>query len=135
MVAMESRRGHPVVIRTWARNLDWQDNITLWTAAVRACPYSFKGHSSLASALFDADPSHFNLDRVLAEMEKSLAIVDPLPHALSRTEIYTPAGGCYRLKGDSMKPGSSESLQAYQRSLQILLRGVNIDEAFERWMA
>ena len=32
--------------RTWARNLDWHDNVTLWTAAVRVSPNSAKSARS-----------------------------------------------------------------------------------------
>ena len=35
--------------RTWARNLDWADELSLWTSAAEASPGSYKTHMDLAS--------------------------------------------------------------------------------------
>jgi hypothetical protein len=44
-------------IRTWARNLDWRDDLTMATAAVRTAPKSFKTHYLLSQALYESDPA------------------------------------------------------------------------------
>jgi hypothetical protein len=52
----------PFVIKTYDRNKDWKDNITLFTVDVEAAPNSARAHFSLASALntsapIEADPT------------------------------------------------------------------------------
>ena len=37
--------------RTYARNFDWVDDLSLWTSAVDVCPGSAKAHSNLGNAL------------------------------------------------------------------------------------
>jgi protein O-mannosyl-transferase len=123
-------------IRTWERNFDWHDDVALWTSAVSVAPNSAKAHQSLATALSDSDPSHSNIDQILGEEEKSLAILDPLPDTRNAAFVYADAGRQYSVKGDlllqtdksrgrlTITPGS---LSAYQRSLEILNRGLAID--------
>lgn len=114
-------------VRTWARNADWQDDLTLATAAVRTSPRSFKSHKMLAAALFDSDPSHANIGRVIEEAEKSLAVLDPLPDSLNNSETYRRASGYYFVKG-GMAAGP-ESVRAYRRSLELLLRCASMVKA------
>jgi protein O-mannosyl-transferase len=129
-----------LAIRTWERNLDWHDDVALWTSAVSVAPNSAKAHQSLATALSDADPSHSNIDQIIEEEEKSLAILDSLPDAQNAAFVYADAGRQYSVKGDlllqsdksngqlTITPGS---LAAYQRSLEILTRGLAIDTLSE----
>jgi hypothetical protein len=49
-------------VRTFARNRDWQDDLTLSAAAVRVSPASFKAHEMHANALLESDASHANID-------------------------------------------------------------------------
>jgi len=126
-------------IETWSRNLDWQDNSTLLEAGIRATPNSFASHFGLATNLYLSDPSHSNLDRVIAEAEKSLTILNPLPNSQNFEDAYANAGTYYQLKGDLLGRNATsgnagaytESLKAYQRALQILLRGAAIGKAFD----
>src|SRR5208283_418038 len=37
--------------RTYARNFDWLDDLSLWTSAVDVCPGSAKAHNDLGNAL------------------------------------------------------------------------------------
>ena len=128
-------------IRTWARNLDWENDFTLWTAASRASPHSFKCHKALAIVLLSANLAHPDIGRVIEEAEKCLAILDPLPDSLNSGLDYMRAGGYYRVKGDLLlRPGPDgkmvappESIRAYRRSLAILTRGVSIDRAYNNW--
>ena len=46
----------PLVLKTYDRNKDWKDNITLFTADVEAVPNSARAHFSLASALNNSAP-------------------------------------------------------------------------------
>ena len=38
-------------LRTWERNRDWRDDVTLFTAAAAAQPRSAKVHANLATSL------------------------------------------------------------------------------------
>jgi tetratricopeptide (TPR) repeat protein len=102
--------------RTWARNADWFDDRTLWASAVQVCPYSYKTHQNLAMlALAQPQPDYPTATR---EVERALAILDPLPDARSMPGVYAIAGQCYRARGD------------LGHALQVLLRGRNIDHAW-----
>ena len=62
--------------RTYARNMDWQDDLHLYESAALAAPGSFKVHKALATALAGQDPQHAQLDRIIDEEERALAIMD-----------------------------------------------------------
>ena len=64
--------------RAMARNLDWDNEITLATADLKVAPNSFRLHEMLARALFLEDRRH-NLDRAIAESEKAWNILRDLP--------------------------------------------------------
>jgi len=104
--------------RTYARNFDWQNERSLWTAAVQAAPASQKAHGNLAG-LFLNDP-HPDFPAATHEVEQALAIVAGLPDNRSVTSIYANAGMCYRLTGDLPK------------ALAVLLRGRQVDEAWNQ---
>jgi hypothetical protein len=127
-------------IRTWERNRDWRDDISLWTATVRTVPNSFKAHGALALALYQSDPTHSNIDRVIEEAEKSVAIVNSLPDALNAEDVYAAAGAFYVVKGSLLlqtrangktadPPGS---VRAYERAQELLKRGVSIQKTFDQ---
>jgi hypothetical protein len=126
-------------IRTWIRNLDWRDDVTLWTSVVQTVPDSFKGHDALAIALAHSDPTHSNVDRVIKEAEKSVAIVDTLPDSFNSVQVYSDAGEYYMLKAsllsqpssDGRAANSQETVQAYERAQQLLKRGVSIEKVFD----
>jgi tetratricopeptide (TPR) repeat protein len=131
-------------IRTWVRNSDWKDSLSLAAASVRTSPDSFKTHFALAVALSEADSAHANIGQEIEETDKSLAILDPLPDSLNISSVYATAGGNYTTKGDLLvqrgpdgkREVPSESTQAYEKSLRILTRGVAIDRvAVENYAA
>ena len=127
-------------VRTWERNFDWHDAMSVATAMVRTAPDSFKSHWSLSAAIGAADSSHGNIAQQIPETDKALAILDPLPDTQNSSQVYAEAGGTYRLQGDLLvRRGADgrqivppESMRAYQRSLEILKRGVAIDKAAEQ---
>jgi tetratricopeptide (TPR) repeat protein len=110
--------------RTWARNSDWRDDLSLMTAAAGSSPHSFKTHLALAVALDDSDATHANIDRVIAEAEKSLAILDSLPDWRNNFDAYRRTSDYYVAKGDSQT--APESLRAYHKALELLLRSKTI---------
>jgi len=102
--------------RTWARNSDWVDDRSLWASAVRACPDSYKTHENLA-VLMLAEPQP-DYPAATREVERALAILDPLPDGRSMPGVYATTGQCYRARGD------------LARALTVLLRGRRIDRAW-----
>ncbi len=120
--------------RSFVRNFDWQDDVTLWTKAVQAVPNSFKSHKSLAFALYEQDPTinNINLDRIIEEGEKARAVTDQTQIVLLHLGAY------YRLKGDKLSqqgPGGAiaptpESMVWFQKSVEALTAAVPLDQAF-----
>jgi hypothetical protein len=116
--------------RTWMRNLDWKDDLTLASAGVRASPRSYKVHKVLASRLYASDPSHSNLERVTDEAEKTLAILDPLPDALNEPDAYRWSGGFYLSKGDLLEETQARTARRLTNErARFLLRCIAIDKA------
>jgi len=122
--------------RTWARNVDWQSELSIARAAVSASPNSFKAHTNLATQFSNSDPSGSNMYEVTAEIDRGVAILDPLPNSLSAAATYAEAGRIYQDKGDRLvRTGAdgkqivpSESVLAYNKALRLLLHGVAIDQ-------
>jgi hypothetical protein len=106
--------------RTWARNRDWQSDLTLSTATVAVSPESYKSHLALANALFDADPGAANIDRVLSEAEKSIAILEPLPAERNNAGVLRRAAIWYLAKADLA--GQAGSAPACRRAIELLER-------------
>jgi tetratricopeptide (TPR) repeat protein len=57
--------------RTYARNIDWQDDASLWTRAVEVCPQSAKAHLNLGRVFLDVPG---RLQDAIAEYETALRI-------------------------------------------------------------
>jgi tetratricopeptide (TPR) repeat protein len=116
-----------LAIRTWVRNADWHDDLSLARATVRVSPESYKGHALLASALYE---SHADIDSVIAESEKGLGPLNPLPDLRNYAPPYQQAGLFYLTKGDALLIRDSDgrmvtpvvARQAYQRSRDVLER-------------
>jgi len=98
-------------VRTWARNADWRDDVTLARSAVEACPRSFKAHKILAAALLASDPGHSTIDAVIEQAAQSVALLDSLPYALSDAAAYRLAGAALLLK---------DTRQAAEKALPLL---------------
>jgi hypothetical protein len=121
-------------IRTWVRNTDWRDNLTLALVGVKDSPASYKTHFFLANSLYDTDFGHGTIVRVIAEVEKSLAIVEPLPDARKPAALYSAAGGYYMTRGSSLLADGADgetvltpqSRAAYETSIRTLQRGLAI---------
>lgn len=116
-------------VRTWARNLDWQDDLTVGRAAVSVSPDSFKSHKLLAYALHEADPSGNN-DRVIEESEKGLVPLNQLPDSRNNADSYLRTGGYYAERGERLRQsGAAGSEAAYRRALELLMRSRKIAES------
>jgi tetratricopeptide (TPR) repeat protein len=124
-------------VRTWIRNNDWQSDVSLWTATVQASPRSFKAHRGLAEALFEADPAHANLNRVVAEIEQAIGALDSLDAGRNDAKTFRLAGGYYLERGDNLRPTTNlrpplpppAAVEAYERSVSALRRALTIIES------
>jgi tetratricopeptide (TPR) repeat protein len=118
--------------RAFIRNFDWNDDERLWSAAVAAVPDSFKSHKSLAYALYEKDPEGKNIDRIIEEGEKALAVTDKTQIVLLHLGAY------YRIKGDTLAQRAPDgsliptpaSLPWYQKSVDVLQRAAPLDHEF-----
>jgi tetratricopeptide (TPR) repeat protein len=123
-------------LRTFARNADWQDDLSLSASAVQTAPRSFKSHLLRANALLASNPSHANIDAVIDESGKALAILDPLPDRLNVYDPYQRAAEYHFMRGDLHRrraPDGSwivppESTADWNRALQLLGRAEKIAE-------
>ncbi len=116
-------------VRTWARNPAWSNDVALWRAAVSAEPRSAKAHHALAEALYDSDPTHANIDEVIAEQERSVAIVDGLPDDLNWFQSFRQAGAYHLDKATALKADGGPE---YERALARLQRAAAIERAGAR---
>jgi tetratricopeptide (TPR) repeat protein len=109
--------------RTWVRNQDWQDDVSIGRAAVQASPASFKSHKLLADALHESDAGHANIDAVIEEAEKGLAPLNALPDVRNNADSYLRTGGYYAERGERLRQSApQESAKAYRRALELLQR-------------
>jgi tetratricopeptide (TPR) repeat protein len=125
--------------RTVTRNLDWQSDVALWAQAVRAVPDSFKSHWGLAAALYERDPERRELDRIIEEAEKAVAVMEKRPLAPEQltSVVYLHLGTYYAVKGDTLAgrgPAgtlvpSAQSLLWYRKAADTLVRAVPADRA------
>jgi hypothetical protein len=124
-------------VRTWVRNADWRDDASLTAAAVQTSPDSYKTHMLRAAALFDSDPSHGNIGPVLAEAEKSIAILQPVADWHNNPDTFRRAGEFYLAQGDLLTTRgadgkltpTAEGRRAYGRGLELLTRVRRIVQA------
>jgi len=114
--------------RTFARNLAWKNDLELASADVLTTPESFRLHDMLAKALFEQDPKR-NIDRSIAEEEKSVDILAPLPPEKSSEFPPTFLGIYYAAKAD-FDPANSRAW--YEKSVAVLEKAREISQAGER---
>jgi tetratricopeptide (TPR) repeat protein len=126
-------------LRTWSRNKDWKDDLSLWTAAVDVSPNSSKAHKTLAAFMFKSDPSHANIANVIEEAEKGTALIDSLPPTdlVGTSDSYSDLGYYYLVEGNQhVHPDGhghpvvpAESAKAYKKAMDALTRAEAIDKA------
>jgi tetratricopeptide (TPR) repeat protein len=115
--------------RTFARNYDWKDDLTLTSTDVQTAPQSFKLHLNLADALFKRDAVR-NIDRAIQESETAWGIVRSLPPGLIPPLTPSNLGAYYGAKGDFMGGMlTAQGRALYQKSLAVLLRAREADSA------
>ena len=120
--------------RTLARNRDWQNDLTLWTATAQASPRSFKAHGALAEALYNSDPSRANLEQVIAEKALSLSILKDVPDPVQVSLPYREAAAYYleygewQLQHDKSASGAERSTEAFRNASSSVQRYLSLLE-------
>jgi hypothetical protein len=107
----------PVIVlslgaRTVVRNPDWASDLALGKSEVQTAPESYKSHKLLANALFEAKAP---IEQVLAEADKMIAILDPLPPLRNNADSWRRAAQWYQAKGDTQR-----KMELLQRCLMIV---------------
>jgi protein O-mannosyl-transferase len=107
-------------VRTYLRNPDWKDDLTLASHDVAVVPQSFKLHGMLARTLFEQNRA--SIDTSIHEAEIAWGIVRRLPRDRVFTQTPTNLGIYYREKGDQTGgPASAEGNAWYAKALAVLL--------------
>ena len=114
--------------RTFARNMEWNNDLTLASSDVQTTPESFRLHDMLAKALFEQDARR-NIDRSIQEEEKSWQILSPLAPARSSEFPPTFLGIYYAAKAD-LDPANSRAW--YEKSVAVLEKAREISQAAEK---
>jgi tetratricopeptide (TPR) repeat protein len=118
-------------LRTFVRNFDWKDNLTLLTADVNVSSESYRPHDLLGRTLYVRD-ANANLDRSIQEGEATARIVADLPLQYLPVDALRHLGLYYVTKGDRMAPVSAEQGRVwYQKALATLLRARAASETQE----
>jgi tetratricopeptide (TPR) repeat protein len=117
-------------IRTVVRNGDWQDELAMSEATVRASPNSYKAHERLASFLYANHEVGSNRDRAIEEADRAVAILDSLDDAHNNPTVYRMAGSFHLAEGDLLhERDAARSAQEYARAAELLKRSVAIDKS------
>jgi tetratricopeptide (TPR) repeat protein len=117
--------------RTFFRNGDWFDERTMWSSAERAAPNSYKVHRHMALLTVDMPGGGSEIAR--GEIERAIAILQPLPDERKIPALYATAGFCYRAKGNAL--GQNGGAAWYRKSRDVLLEGRRLDQAVHGDMA
>jgi protein O-mannosyl-transferase len=121
-----------LLLRTHARNADWDNERALWSSTVKAVPDSYKGHLNLATVSYRLGGPF--LDQAIAEGRRSLAILHGLSPEKDDALTYANLGAYDRVKGDAVKSAGGPDAEQqsgywYRQSLEILLHGAEVDRA------
>ena len=120
------------MVRTYARNLAWQDDLTLASTDVRTAPRSFKLHTLLAQELAKQDTPG-NIDRVIQEQEIANEILRPLPDQRMPQQSLIRLGDAYLLKGNlTGGPASPDGRRWYEKAVPVLERAKEISQLDEK---
>jgi tetratricopeptide (TPR) repeat protein len=114
--------------RTWARNADWHDNLTLGLADIETEPRSVRLHDMLAKAWFDRD-SHGDLDRAVTEQEQAWKLARALPPEQSSELIPGRLGIYYAAKADQAPEAERRAWR--EKSVATLIEARKISLAAE----
>jgi tetratricopeptide (TPR) repeat protein len=115
------------IVRIWLRNGDWKNDLTMATVSVQTSPNSFKVHRLLAAELLQSDSADADIDRAVAEADKSVAILSRLPDNLDLPDPWTVAATCHVAKANLLPQGHAAG--QYRQAVALALRSIAIDTA------
>jgi hypothetical protein len=95
--------------RTSMRNLDWRDEHTLAAVGVWTSPYSHKVHRELAMDLLRNDPSPSSVDRVVAEADRSIAILAAVPDDINPWNTWRDAAIAHLARAEARPCSGAET--------------------------
>ena len=107
--------------RTFARNFDWKDDVTIWASAAANSPNSNKAH---------IPPVIDDRDAAVREIDRTFAILSDVPDKWNTPLAYVHGGQIYRLKGDQLAAQHAPGSRAwYEKALATLRQGQRIETA------
>ena len=120
-------------VRTLARNADWRDDLRLFESAARAAPGSYKVHKALAWSLDAQDRDHAQLDRIIEEEERALAIIatSSLPPGARSWSLLQSLGEHHALKAALLGAETAEGRRRLARAADLLTEAAAVNQAKE----
>jgi tetratricopeptide (TPR) repeat protein len=119
--------------RTFARNFDWQNAHTIWSAALRVCPRSFNVHKGYATSLISEPLREADLDLAITHLEQARALLEnpPLPIEREDNTVWPVLGKYYRVKAEhcAARGDTTAAVRWAERSRVVLEKSV----AVNRW--
>ncbi|HSW51088.1 MAG TPA: hypothetical protein VLH09_12980 [Bryobacteraceae bacterium] len=115
--------------RTWARNADWQSNLTLALADTKTAPRSARLHDALAKAYIEQDERR-NIDLAIRAQETAWDIVRGLPLDRSSEMIPANLGAYYFAKAVQSPPAGQRAW--YEKSRAVLLQAREISQVSQK---
>jgi Tfp pilus assembly protein PilF len=88
-----------LAVRTVVRNADWKNDLSIYSAGVRASPHSAKVHANLGSQYL----THGQLDLARMELETSLQISPDSPDTLASYSLLESKLGHFEAAGQLME--------------------------------
>ena len=123
-----------LAVRTVVRNRDWENDLNLYSAAVRVTPGSAKMHANLGSQYL----AHGQLDLARAQLQTALQIYPNFPDALLSYGLLESSMGHYEVAGGMieralhMSGRDNPNYDFMDVSLALLLiRSGRVDDALE----
>ena len=118
-------------VRTYARNVDWSTEFSLWQSAIAAAPNSFKTHKGLANGYWNSTHTEAGIDAAIAQAEVGLAVIDshPLPPERQDNTLFCDLGMYYNIKADFLLQHNepSASNRFYQKGVDVMIRARKVD--------
>ena len=119
--------------RTYFRNADWTNGERLWESGVEVCPDSFKTHQGMVSYLSNHGLNLGNIDRAIAEAQKSVDIVRGLPPLEQTAVPLTALATLYLNKGEILSAARpAESASWYRQALATFHQALVPDRAYNQ---
>jgi tetratricopeptide (TPR) repeat protein len=119
----------PYAARTYERNFDWRDDLTICGSALEVAPQSFRVQKGMARALYKADKVQ-NLDAAIAAAERAQSILEEnAPKGVSVPGlVLQDLGTYYRAKANLVARQGLDPAEAdvwLQRAQDVLARAVS----------